>query len=60
MATTFINPLKDKILSKEWVMSYVTLIAGTFVLALGYAFFMTPYKITREVLRHLHGTSLSI
>jgi uncharacterized membrane-anchored protein YitT (DUF2179 family) len=46
MATTFINPLKDKILSKEWVMSYVTLIAGTFVLALGYAFFMTPYKIT--------------
>ena len=45
MATTIINPHKDKILSKEWFLSYTGLIAGTFILALGYAFFMTPYKI---------------
>ncbi len=46
MASSIINPIKDKILSKEWVLSYFSLIIGTFILALGYAFFMTPYKIT--------------
>lgn len=37
---------KDKIFSKRWIMSYLSLIAGCFLLAIGYAFFMTPYKIT--------------
>lgn len=46
MSTIIINPKKDKIFSKEWTLSYLGLIAGTFILALGYAFFMTPYKIT--------------
>ncbi len=46
MSTLITNPQKDKILSKEWLISYSSLIIGTFVLALGYAFFMTPYKIT--------------
>ncbi|HOF15548.1 MAG TPA: YitT family protein [Bacteroidales bacterium] len=46
MANFIINPIKDKILSKEWIMSYFYLIIGAFILALGYAFFMTPYKIT--------------
>lgn len=36
---------KDKVFSKRWFLTYTSLVAGTFVLALGYAFFMTPYKI---------------
>ena len=39
------SPLHDKPFSKKWIISYTYLIIGTFVLALGYAFFMTPYKI---------------
>lgn len=45
MANFIINPIKDKLLSREWFISYTYLILGTFILALGYAFFMTPYKI---------------
>ncbi len=37
---------KDKAFSKKWVMSYLSLTLGTFILAIGYAFFMAPYKIT--------------
>jgi uncharacterized membrane-anchored protein YitT (DUF2179 family) len=37
--------LPEKKFSKKWLISYSYLIAGTFILALGYAFFMTPYKI---------------
>lgn len=36
---------KEKIFSKSWFISYASLLVGTFILALGYAFFMTPYKI---------------
>lgn len=36
---------KEKIFSKSWFISYASLLLGTFILALGYAFFMTPYKI---------------
>lgn len=39
-------PYQDKVFSKRWILSYLSLILGTFLLALGYAFFMTPYKIT--------------
>ncbi|MDD2205293.1 MAG: YitT family protein [Bacteroidales bacterium] len=39
------KPFKDKAFSKSWILSYSYLIVGTFILALGYAFFMTPYKI---------------
>lgn len=39
------TPFKDKPFSKGWILSYSYLIVGTFILALGYAFFMTPYKI---------------
>jgi uncharacterized membrane-anchored protein YitT (DUF2179 family) len=38
-------PLKEKFFSKQWFVSYSQLICGCFILALGYAFFMTPYKI---------------
>lgn len=36
---------EDRAFSKKWFLSYLNLVAGTFILALGYAFFMTPYKI---------------
>ena len=39
------TPLQDKPFSKKWFLSYTYLVIGTFILALGYAFFMTPYKI---------------
>ena len=39
------NLLKEKAFSKNWIYSYLNLIIGTFILAVGYAFFMAPYKI---------------
>ncbi|MDR2083579.1 MAG: YitT family protein [Bacteroidales bacterium] len=36
----------DKPFSKNWLKSYALLVAGTLILAIGYACFMTPYKIT--------------
>ena len=45
MNMNYNNFLKDKKFSKKWFLSYANLITGTFLLAIGYAFFMTPYKI---------------
>lgn len=36
---------KEKIFSAEWFRTYATLVIGTLILATGYTFFMTPYKI---------------
>lgn len=36
---------KDKIFSARWFQTYATLILGSFVISIGYTFFMTPYKI---------------
>lgn len=54
--------LIDKPFSKNWILSYSYLVAGTFILAIGYAFFMTPYKIVPGgiygitiVLHHIFG-----
>ncbi|MDR2980534.1 MAG: YitT family protein [Bacteroidales bacterium] len=45
MAKSIYKLLKDKPFTKEWFISYGSLVLGTFILALGYAYFMTPYKI---------------
>jgi uncharacterized membrane-anchored protein YitT (DUF2179 family) len=45
MGQTIMTPLADRPFSKKWLISYIYLVFGTFILALGYAFFMTPYKI---------------
>lgn len=37
--------LKEKPFTKEWFKTYVLLVGGAFVLALGYSCFMSPYKI---------------
>ena len=39
------NYLKENAFSKKWFLSYINLTIGAFILALGYAFFMSPYKI---------------
>lgn len=36
---------KDKIFSAHWFQTYFLLLLGSFLLATGYTFFMTPYKI---------------
>ena len=36
---------KDKIFSKKWLKNYTLIIVGSFILAAGFVFFITPYKI---------------
>ncbi len=45
MADKKYSVLKEKPFSKKWIISYLYLVFGTFILAIGYSFFMTPYKI---------------
>ncbi|MDL2252250.1 YitT family protein [Odoribacter sp. OttesenSCG-928-J03] len=35
----------EKLYSAQWFQTYALLVLGAFVLAMGYTFFMTPYKI---------------
>lgn len=36
---------KDKIFSKKWITDYLFIIAGSFILAASFVFFITPHKI---------------
>jgi len=36
---------KDKFLSKQWIVDYLYILVGSFILAAGFVFFITPYKI---------------
>jgi len=36
---------KEKIFSKRWILSYCLIIIGSFILAAGFVYFITPYKI---------------
>ncbi len=36
---------KDKIFSKKWIADYLLIIAGSFILAASFVFFITPHKI---------------
>lgn len=36
---------KDKIFSKKWIIDYVFIIIGSFILAASFVFFITPHKI---------------
>ena len=45
MSHPIMIPIKDKPFSKKWFLSYSFLLFGTFILGIGYAFFLTPYKI---------------
>ncbi len=35
---------KEKFLSKEWIIAYSFILIGTFTMALGFVFFINPYK----------------
>ncbi|WP_346863639.1 YitT family protein [uncultured Draconibacterium sp.] len=36
---------KDKIFSKKWLIDYFYILLGSFILAVGFVFFITPHKI---------------
>jgi len=36
---------KDKLFSKRWIINYLLIIIGSFILASGFVLFITPYKI---------------
>ncbi|VAW21304.1 hypothetical protein MNBD_BACTEROID01-373 [hydrothermal vent metagenome] len=36
---------KDKLFSREWFASYLLILAGTFILAAGFVYFISPHKI---------------
>ena len=53
---------KDKLFTRKWFYSYALIVAGTFLVSLGYVYFITPYKIVPGgiygisiVLHHLYG-----
>ncbi len=35
---------KERFLSKEWIVAYSFILIGTFIMALGFVFFINPYK----------------
>jgi uncharacterized membrane-anchored protein YitT (DUF2179 family) len=35
---------KEKLFSKEWIISYLLILIGTFIMAAGYILFVSPYK----------------
>lgn len=45
MNLTNVSFYKEKIFSAQWFQTYATLLLGSFVISIGYIFFMTPYKI---------------
>lgn len=36
---------KEKFLSKEWFKAYLFILSGTFIMAAGFVFFISPYKL---------------
>ncbi len=36
---------REKLFSKEWFKSYLLILSGSFILAAGFVYFITPYKI---------------
>lgn len=37
--------VKEKVFSKKWFIAYSLIVIGAFILAVGFVFFITPYKI---------------
>ncbi|MDY0101839.1 MAG: YitT family protein [Lentimicrobium sp.] len=53
---------KDKLFTRKWFISYGLIIVGTFLVSIGYVYFITPYKIVPGgiygisiVLHHMFG-----
>jgi uncharacterized membrane-anchored protein YitT (DUF2179 family) len=61
------NIIREKPFSKKWFISYSLIITGAFILAAGFVFFITPYKIVPGgvygisiVLHYLFGTPVGL
>jgi uncharacterized membrane-anchored protein YitT (DUF2179 family) len=57
----------EKIFSRRWFVSYSLILVGSFILAMGFVFFITPYKIVPGgvygigiVLHHLIGVPVGL
>ena len=58
---------KEKLFSKKWFIAYSLIVVGTFIMAAGFVFFITPYKIVPGgvygisiVLHHMFGTPVGL
>lgn len=58
---------KEKLFTKKWFLSYSLIVVGTFLVAAGYVYFITPYKIVPGgiygisiVLHHLFNTPVGL
>jgi len=58
---------KEKLFSKKWLINYGMIIIGAFIMAAGFVFFITPYKIVPGgvygisiVLHHLFDTPVGL
>ncbi len=58
---------KEQLFTKKWFISYSLILVGTFLVATGYVYFITPYKIVPGgiygisiVLHHLFGTPVGL
>ncbi len=59
--------VKEKIFSKDWFKAYSLILAGTFIMAVGYVLFISPYKFAPGgvygiaiVLHHLLGWHIGL
>ncbi len=59
--------IKEKLFSKQWLINYSLIIVGSFILASGFVFFITPYKFVPGgvygisiVLHYLFGTPVGL
>lgn len=59
--------VKEKLFSKKWFLAYSMILIGAFIMAAGFVFFITPYKIvpggvygTSIVLHHIFGTPVGL
>lgn len=58
---------KDQLFTRKWFISYALITIGTFLVATGYVYFITPYRIVPGgiygisiVLHHLFGTPVGL
>ena len=59
--------VKEKLFSKKWFMAYSMILVGAFIMAAGFVFFITPYRIVPGgvygisiVMHHMLGTPVGL
>lgn len=58
---------KEKLFTRKWFISYTLIVVGTFLVSVGYVYFIVPYKIVPGgiygisiVLHHLYGLPIGL